>query len=367
MYDLKNKNVLVTGGASFIGSHLVDKLVEKGAKVSIVDNLSSGRIENLKQHKIYTDVGIYSVYEDTLEPRFPVDDFSHKYIKFWKADLRKQEVAERVTRNADVVFHLAADHGGRGYVDTHQYGPSINLMLDGMLFRAAHNNGVDKVVYASSGCVYPNLIQQDTEQELYLQEDDVGPPHDSDNMYGWAKLMAEKTLESYYNEVEMKSVSLRYFTVYGGKRMKPDHALCAMAYRAYAGESPFTVWGTGGQIRNWTRVEDIVRGTILAAERIDDATPINLGIEKRISVKEAARKILEYVGRKDDEIKYLPDMPTGPLNRVCDNSRARRMLGWKPGWSFEEGLKDLVNGVKDGMSQEKLENKIDNEGFFMER
>ena len=100
----------------------------------------------------------------------------------------------------DVVFHLAADHGGRGYVDLHQVACATNLALDGLVFHACRKAGVEKVVYASSGCVYPNHLQTDSSQILYLTEDMVGPPYDADNLYGWAKLMAEMTLRAYYDE-----------------------------------------------------------------------------------------------------------------------------------------------------------------------
>jgi nucleoside-diphosphate-sugar epimerase len=121
-----NKKVLVTGGASFIGSHLVDALIRKGAQVRVVDSLSSGKLENIQEH-------------------------------------------------------LGADHGGRGYVDLHQAACATNLALDGVVFDACYKAGVEKVVYASSGCVYPNFLQTDPDRELYLTEDLVKPPYDADN------------------------------------------------------------------------------------------------------------------------------------------------------------------------------------------
>ena len=108
----------------------------------------------------------------------------------------------------DVVFHLAADHGGRGYVDLHQAACASNLALDGMLFNAACDAGVEKVVFASSGCVYPNFRSEDPDEELYLTEEMVGPPYDADNMYGWAKLMAEMTLAHLRGERGLKAASL---------------------------------------------------------------------------------------------------------------------------------------------------------------
>src|SRR5512132_1163160 len=147
-------DTLVTGGASFIGSHLVEALLNRGAPVRVVDNLSAGRAEYLRD----------------------LD------VEFLEGDLLDQGLARRAVGGIDVVFHLAADHGGRGYVDLHQAACASNLALDGMLFLACKNAGVGKVVFASSGCVYPNELQQDPTEMLYLTEEMVGPPYDADNM-----------------------------------------------------------------------------------------------------------------------------------------------------------------------------------------
>jgi nucleoside-diphosphate-sugar epimerase len=111
-----------------------------------------------------------------------------------------------------------------------------------------------------------------------------------------------------------------------------------MIARAFVGEDPFEVWGTGEQIRNWTYVDDIVNGTIMAAERVTDGTAINLGTMERVRVIDAARMILDLIGHSP-EIVTRPDMPTGPLNRVADNQRARELLGWEPGVQFSQGVR----------------------------
>ena len=260
-------DTLVTGGASFIGSHLVEALLERGAGVRVIDNLSSGRRGYIE----------------------PLD------VEFIEGDLLEQETARRAVADIDVVFHLAADHGGRGYVDLHQAACATNLALDGNLFLAAVEAGVDKVVYASSGCVYPNFRSEDPDETLYLAEDVAGPPYDADNMYGWAKLMGEMTLQHYARERGFNAASCRYFTVYG-ERGKEDHAVIAMIARAFIKQDPFVVWGTGRQIRNWTYVGDIVEGTIRAAERIDDGTAVNLGTMERTSVLEAVEAVMDYTG-----------------------------------------------------------------------
>jgi nucleoside-diphosphate-sugar epimerase len=246
-----------------------------------------------------------------------------------------------VVEGISVVFHLAADHGGRGYVDLHQAACATNLALDGNLFLACKQAGVDKVVYASSGCVYPNFRQQDPGEILYLTEDLVGPPYDADNLYGWAKLMGELTLRAYAREWGLKAASCRYFTVYG-ERGKEDHAVIAMIARAFVRQDPFEVWGTGEQIRNWTYVGDIVEGTILAAEKIDDGTAVNLGTMERTRVVDAVREVLRYTGHRA-ELRFRPDLPTGPLNRVADNALARRLLGWEPRVTFADGLRRTID------------------------
>jgi nucleoside-diphosphate-sugar epimerase len=312
-----NRKTLVTGGASFIGSHLVDALVGRGAAVRVIDNLSSGRLDNIRTH---LDAGC---------------------VEFIEGDLTDPAVADEAVNGVSVVFHLAADHGGRGYVDLHQVACATNLILDGVVFRACRKAGVEKVVYASSGCVYPNHLQTDPGQTLYLTEDMVGPPYDADNLYGWAKLMAEMTLRSYYAETGMKSACCRYFTVYGD-RGHENHAVIAMIARAFVGQNPYIVWGTGEQVRNWTHVSDIVSGTILAAERIDDGTAVNLGTMERTRVIDAAEETLRYTGHRAG-IELHPEMPTGPLNRVADNSRARALLGWEPKVTFIDGLHRTVD------------------------
>jgi nucleoside-diphosphate-sugar epimerase len=189
--DWQKRKVLVTGGASFMGSNLVNALLDRGAHVRVVDDMSSGRLSNIHEH---------------IEKR---------HVELLEGDLRVQGVAARAAAGMSVVFHLAADHGGRGYVDLHQAACSVNLMLDGLVFQACKNAKVEKVVYASSGCVYPNHIQTNPSEVLYLTEDMVGPPYDADHMYGWAKLMAEMTLRAYQKDWGMKSASCRYLTVYG--------------------------------------------------------------------------------------------------------------------------------------------------------
>jgi nucleoside-diphosphate-sugar epimerase len=278
------KKVLITGGASFIGSTLADQLIAKGATIRAVDDLTSGHLSNIQNH------------------------IAAGKLEFIHADLREPGVARSAVAGIDTVFHLAADHGGRGYVDLHQAGPASNFFLDGLIFSEALRAKVRKVVFASSGCVYPNFLQADTNKILYLTEDLTKGPNDADNTYGWAKLMGEFTLQAYAKEHGLKAASCRYFTVYGPRGVE-NHAVIAM---------------------------------ILAGEKIDDGTPVNLGTMERVRVIDAVNMVLEFTGQKA-EIKFLRDMPTGPLNRVADNSRAKQLLGWEPQVSFREGLRRTID------------------------
>lgn len=320
------KNVLVTGGASFIGSHLVDSLIKRGVKnVRVVDNLSSGKKENIQKH---IDSG---------------------RVDFVLGNLLNKNDAKTSLDDIDIVFHLAADHGGRGYVDLHQVACALNLWLDGQFFGLCQGQEIEKIIYASSGCIYPNYKQTDLSQELYLKEEDDGRigGYDSDNLYGWAKLMAEFTLRAYHNERNMKAASLRFFTVYG-ERGKEDHAIIAMIARAFVRQDPFEIWGDGQQIRNWTHVSDIVEGFIRAAEKIENGIAINLGTDERIRVFDAAQEVVNYVRKKyypdyEPQFKFLKDMPVGPINRVADYSLAKALLGWEPKVKFLDGLHKTID------------------------
>ena len=329
--DWSSTSVLVTGGASFIGSHLVDALVARGARVRVVDNLSSGTLENLSD--------------------------SMAKIDFREADLHEAGVAERAMDGVDVVFHLAADHGGRGYIDLHPVACSTNMILDGVVFRAAAHGRKRKVVFASSGCVYPNHLQTDPKETVYLEEKLVQPPYDADNLYGWAKLMGELTLRAYCAEGMLTGASLRYFTAYGPRCLE-NHAVMAMIARAYVDQRPYVIWGTGEQIRNWTHVDDIVRGTILAAEKIDDGSAFNLGTMERTSVVECARAVLRYM-KKDLPFAFDTTKPTGPYNRVCDNSLSAKVLGWKPEIPFVEGLHRTIEWYVANKKRDAVRDHLD--------
>jgi len=340
----KGKNIVVTGCASFIGSHLCEELVRRGARVWGYDDLSSGKLENLSSLVNMSGASLDKFWGASLTDKF----------EFWFGDLF--QIENRFwgwIQPLDAVFHLAAVHGGRGYVDRQQALISSNFALDQLCFYSAQKANAKKIVFASSGCVYPNYLQKDPNDPIYLEETDVpgidklcpnylqNQGYDADGIYGWAKLMAEFTLQAFHKAYGMDTCSCRYFTAYG-PRAKEDHAVMAMIARAYSKQDPFEIWGDGTQIRNWTYIDDIVNGTLLAAEKITDGRGVNIGTMERTSVEQAAFRIMGLYNSPRINIKYLLDMPTGPMNRVASNELIKS-LGYGEFISFDEGIQKTID------------------------
>ena len=320
MTSWKDRNVAVTGGASFIGSHLVDRLCRLEAEVTVIDNLSSGKLENLSQSP---GVGVLNL------------------------DLERSASSAIVSalRGKEVVFHLAAAHGGRGYIDSHPAEICSNFSIDYHVFNSCLLAGVDKVVFASSACVYPPSLQQDPESDYLLKEEDSDPSKLShalgaDLEYGWAKLMGEVQLRAFTKQYGLKSAVLRFVTAYG-ERENETHAIIALIHKAHERMNPLVVWGSGRQSRDFTYVSDIIDGTLLAAERISDGTPINLGTGKRIRLSKVAKIIANLIGYSPRMI-FDTSRPTGVASRALDNHRALELLGWQPRVTLNEGLERTV-------------------------
>lgn len=313
-----SRNVLVTGGASFIGSHLVERLVAEGASARVVDDLSSGRLENLAS--------------------------CHSKVRFVQGDLRDPAVATEAAKDMDVVFHLAAAHGGRGYIDTHPAECAGNLVLDGTVFAAAHRAGVERVCLASSACVYPVTLQSQPAQgrSVLLREDmaDTYEPGraQADGEYGWAKLMAEMHLQAYHRQYGLKGACCRIFTCYG-ERENETHAVVALIAKAFTRMDPYEIWGDGRQDRNFTYVGDTVQGLLLAAERIEDASPINVGADRHITILELAELLFDLSGWRPQALRFDTSKPVGVYSRAADVTRVRERLGWVPSTPLREGLR----------------------------
>ncbi len=335
-----NKKCLITGGASFIGSHLAEALLLKGADVRVADNLSSGTRANLIH----------------VEPD----------IELMIGDLRHMDFALTATADRDIVFHLAADHGGRGYIATHPANCVGNMALDNIVFECAFRNDVEQITYASSACVYPADIQQEKQllTESMVSFEKRGGAF-ADEEYGWAKLMGEMALRAYHKQYGTKTASARLSTAYG-PRENESHAVIALIAKAFIHQSPFEIWGTGEQTRGFTYVDDIVDGLILASEYIDDGSAVNVGTSEYISLNRIAEVIFQSVNwRPPAGIKHLVDKPVGVLHRALDGAHALDKTGWQPKTTLMDGIRKTVAWYSENHDPEDVATRL--EALLMRR
>lgn len=325
----KGKNVLVTGGAGFIGSHLVKTLLVRGANVSVADNLSRGRLENLS---------------GCLEK-----------IEFCKVDLTKEERCLEVTKGIDMIFHLAASVGGIEYIkkeNVEGYIPSV-LMNTLMLDNAMKNN-VENYLFTSSACVYTEKKCSGS-GPIFFKEDDAYPALPA-TTYGWAKLMGEIQCQAYAEDYGMKISILRLFSAYGeNENLSPkwSHVIPALIRKAIRyPEEPFAIFGDGEQIRAFTYVKDVVEGMLLCMQKYPVADPINIGSDRWIRIKDLAKMIIDISG-KEIEPEYDVSKPTGTHYYAADYRKARRVLGWEPKTPLEEGLKKTYHWAEKVLKKQK--------------
>jgi len=338
-----DKNVIVTGGASFIGSHLVDNLVNAGANVTVVDNLSSGSIDNL--------------------------DKSRNKINLIKKDLEhvaKNEV-KQIFRNQNIIFHLAAIHGGRGYIQKHPADVCSNLSIDHHVFEGASQNNVDNIVFASTACVYPDDLQSRVGSDYKLKESDSNPKElagymSADIEYGWGKLMSEMQLNAFIKQYALRGCPVRLVTAYG-PRENETHAIVALISKTVQRLDPYPIWGDGKQERDFTYVEDIVDGMMAASQTIFDGTPVNLGTGRRYKINDVVNTIFDILDWRPRKLKYERSMPVGLLSRALDIRRAKDLLNWEPRFSLEEGLRRTIEWYMDDNRVKSITKKE----FLLER
>lgn len=325
------RRVLVTGGMSFIGSHLVEALVAAGASVVVVDDLSSGREENL--------AGVRS------------------RIEFLQGDVRDPSVAAEAMRGVEILFHLAAMHGGRGYIDTHPVECLNNMALDHTVFAAAAAAGVRKVVLASSACVYPTHLQGDDRERLLLAEPDAGFEEPgkayADGEYGWYKLMGELQLRAFHRQHGMDGIACRIFTAYG-ERENESHAAIALIAKAVARLDPYPIWGDGKQTRNFTYVGDTAAGLLLAGARLSGFDVLNVGTSSHHTIDELIDVVFGLLGWRPTVIDRQLDRPVGVRSRAADVSKSHRVLDWAPSVPLEVGVERTLRWYESVATPERL-------------
>ncbi len=310
------RRVLVTGGAGFIGSNLVDALVTDN-DVTVVDNLSTGSMGNIQHH---VDAGT---------------------IRFIEADIRDLHRMYELTKNIDVIFHLAVQ-----CVRVSLHDPLLVHEVDATgtlnICMAASKNGVKKVVYTSSAEAYGDG------KIIPILEDH---PLESNTPYGAAKLSGELYLGVFRRTYGLPSVVLRLFNTYGPREHFEGlygEVIPRFVAKVMNGLPP-TVFGDGEQTRSFHEVSDTVRAIILASES-DEAIgeTINIGGEREITINELAGTIIQLLGQQGKvSLEHLPARPGEILRHSTDMAKARSLLGFEPSYDLKEGITNYIKWVRE--------------------
>lgn len=299
MADKKTK-VIVTGGAGFIGSNLVDALIEEGFDVHVIDNLCNGKKDNI-----------------------------NKKAKFHIADIRNLKEIKPVFKKAEYVFHLAALPRVQYSIEHPDETNEANINGTLNVLIAAKDAGVKKLIYSASSSAYGD------QKIMPLKEDMKANPK---SPYGLQKYVGELYCRLFYEVYGLPTVSLRYFNVYGPRQSAEGaYALVIAKFLKQKAEGkPMTITGNGKQTRDFTHVSDVARANILAmkSSKVGKGEVINIGCGNNQSVN----KIAKLIG---GDIVYVPAR-LEPKDTLADNSLARKMIGWIPKVMIEEGIKRLM-------------------------
>ncbi len=300
----QNRKILVTGGTGFIGSHVVDNLVEK----------RRAKRENI------------------IIPNSQKDD------------LRVFENCLKLTRGVNLIFHLAADVGGLAYSKTHPATQAYNCMvMDLNLVEATRKNEVGKIVLVSCSPAYPKNSPMPLKEENLFN----GPPDESHFGFGWAKRTMAVLAKTYHQEFGMDVNVVVANNTYGPRDnfdLETAHVIPSLVKKCFE-EKKLVIWGDGSPKRDFIYVKDLVEGIILAAERLNTLEPINLGSGREISIKNLVNLIVKLTDFKGKVVWDLTK-PKGQPQRLVDIAKSKKLLGFKPNYSLEEGLKETIEWYK---------------------
>lgn len=307
------KNLLVTGGAGFIGSNLVDALIEQGHRVIVIDNLTTGKKENL-----------------------------NPLAEFHKLDIRDIDSIKPFFKNIDYVFHLAAQPRIQPSIQNPLESNSINLGGTLNILVCARDARVKKLIYSASSSAYGDQSQTPLTEAM-----NPNPK----NPYALQKYVGELYCKMFNNLYGLPTACLRYFNVYGPRQsIEGAYATVIGIFlrQRFAGE-PLTVVGDGTIRRDFTYVGDVVRANILAMEsdEVGNAEVINIGTGKNYCINDVARLILEKTDNLDfkkpaEPITYIPPRLGEAKVTLADNKKAKELLRWQPGVYFEDGLQKTI-------------------------
>src|SRR5215467_9512441 len=305
--------VLVTGGAGFIGSHLVEKLLASGHEVAILDD-----------------------FDDFYDPQIKHANIAGfaKDVAVHHADLRDNPLVRNVFRRKkfDAIVHLAARAGVRPSIQNPQLYYDTNVTGTLHLLEAARVTGVERFIFASSSSVYGGTKTIPFSEDQHLTQT-LSP-------YGATKIGGEFLCSTYSHLYKMRIVALRYFTVYG-PRQRPDLAIHQFTRRIHAGQ-PIDQFGDGTTQRDYTYIDDIIQGTMAAFDYVGPMYDIfNLGENQTIQLKDLVLAIENAVGKKA-KINRLPEQPGDMPRTYADISKATKLLGYNPTTKLSEGLPKFV-------------------------
>jgi UDP-glucose 4-epimerase len=297
-----DQKILITGGAGFIGSHLVDALIEKGYKVVVVDNLFTGKKENI-----------------------------NKKAKFYKIDICSPKIREIFKKEKPrICFHLAAIPRVPFSVKEPVLTSEVNILGTVNVFKACLEAKAERIIFASSSSVYGN------QKKLPLKENMLANPV---SPYALQKYVCEKFAKLFSDLYKIPIVSLRYFNVYGPRiDFDSEYSLVIGKFlKQKAQGKPLTIYGDGNQTRGFCYVDDVVEANILAMKikKIKGGEVINIGNEKSYSINYLAK----LIGGK---VKYLPPRPGDVLHTRADITLAKKLLNWSPKIDFNEGIKKTI-------------------------
>ena len=301
----------VTGGAGFIGSHLVKNLVEHGNEIIVIDNLNTGKKKNIEK-------------------------FSEK-INFFKVDIRDFDAIEDILKNIDGIFHEAALASVQDSFRIPDEFFDVNVNGTENIFKIGKKLGI-KVVYASSSSVYGNPTR------IPIKESDGKNPF---NPYAKTKLEDDKLAEKYAKN-GLKVIGLRYFNVFGPRQSKEYAGVIKLFLEQIQHGSSPLVNGDGSQVRDFVYVDDVVNANVLAMESDIDSEFFNIGTNSTISVLDLANTIIKFSGLKLKPI-HQPAVPGDVKATQADITKAKMMLKWKPTTSLKDWLKSAVLDVKNNL------------------
>ena len=321
---LKNAKVVVCGAGGFIGGHLVKSLLDHGAKV-----IRAVDVKPMSQW-YQTSPGVANLV----------------------LDLKEKDSCMKAAQGAEVVFQLAADMGGMGFIENNKALCMLSVLTNTHMLMAAREQGVERFFYSSSACVY-NGDKQKTPDVVALKEEDAYPALPEDG-YGWEKLFSERMCRHFEEDFGLQCRVARYHNVYGplgtwtGGREKAPAAICRKVIEAKAsGKHQIEIWGDGKQTRSFMYIDDCTLGTraILESEIHE---PINLGSSELVTINQLV-DIAEEIAGLRLERKYNLNAPKGVNGRNSDNTKIKQYLGWEPSIRLKEGLAKTYEWIESEM------------------